>query len=100
MSDPRRDDDQSVHPISRRLSFLDGRMFRNRVGVALGLAALGLAAVDLFHHRHEIFEFEGVIGFYALFGFLAFGLVVLSGWPLRDLLGKPETYYRGDDEDA
>jgi hypothetical protein len=32
-------------------------------------------------------------GFYALFGFLAFGVAVLSGWPLGKLLRRREDYY-------
>ena len=32
-------------------------------------------------------------GFQGVFGFLAFGLAVLSGWPLGKMLRRPEDYY-------
>ena len=63
--------------------------------VGLGLLGLLLAALDFVMHRHAKFTLEAAYGFYALFGFLAFSFVVLMGWPLRHLLGRPEGYYDG-----
>ncbi len=51
-------------------------------------------------HAHAAPEMESVRGFYALFGFAAFAFVVLTGWPLRRLLARPETYYGDEGDDA
>ena len=32
-------------------------------------------------------------GFFGIFGFLAFGIAVLSGWPFGKLMRRPEDYY-------
>ncbi len=65
------------------------------VFVAVLCAALFL--VDFAVDRHEYIHLAEFPGFYALFGFAAFGGVVLSGWPLRRLLGRPENYYEPED---
>ena len=46
------------------------------------------------HHPH--FAFEAWPGFFAIFGFLAYCIIVLSAKSLRPLLRREETYY-GDD---
>ncbi|MAP95882.1 MAG: hypothetical protein CMK07_13105 [Ponticaulis sp.] len=61
-------------------------------------AALALASFVL-PARHEYLHFAEFPIFYALYGFGAFAFVVMTGWPLRKLLGRPENYY-GDEEDS
>lgn len=96
---PGRDDDK-IHPLARRFLFLDSPKFRGRVLYALGAAAILLALADLVVGRHAIFPFEGLAGFHAVFGFVAFAFVVLCGWPLRRLLGRREDYYGEGEEDV
>ena len=88
-----------LSPLARLLGLLDPKPVRRAMWIVLGLAAIGLGVVDVIHHRHEIAEAEGLPGFYAVFGFLAFTFVVLSGWVLRRVLSRPETYY-GEDGDG
>ncbi len=90
----------AIHPISRALGFLEKPGFPGYLTVALGVVAVALALVDLVHHRHELFTWEGWVGFHGWYGFLAFSFVVLMGWPLRALLSRPESYYGEDDGDA
>ncbi|MEO0883111.1 MAG: hypothetical protein AAFY34_10290 [Pseudomonadota bacterium] len=63
-----------------------------------GLAALSvfLIAADFAIDRHYKEEIEGITGFYAIYGFLSFGFVVLMGWPLGRLLRRKENFY-GDE---
>tara|TARA_B100001179_G_scaffold230358_1_gene217772 strand:+ start:441 stop:764 length:324 start_codon:yes stop_codon:yes gene_type:complete len=68
------------------------------IGMLVLSAALVLASFVL-PERHEYVHLAEFAPFYAIFGFLAFGLVVLSGWPLRKLLGRPENYYEPEEND-
>ena len=68
------------------------------VFIAIAVLSAGLFVADFAVHRHEYIHLAEFKGFYALFGFAAFGLVVLSGWPLRRLLGRPENYYEPEDQ--
>lgn len=51
---------------------------------------------DLFYHRHYERTWEGVFGFYALYGFIACVTLVLVATQLRKFLMRQENYY--DDE--
>lgn len=92
------EDQGAVHPLARRFLFLDTPSFKARVLVFLGVLTLVLGIADFAVHRHAYFAFERFPGFFVLFGFSAFAFVVLSGWPLRRLLGRPENYYGGEDD--
>jgi hypothetical protein len=89
-----------IHPIARRLRFLEAPGFPRRLMLALLAAFVVLAGFDIVHHRHALFTWEGLWGFHALYGLGAFTFVVLMGWPLRAVLTRPETYYGEGDEDA
>jgi hypothetical protein len=60
-------------------------------GLVALCAALGLA--DFVYPRHGIFGFEEIPLAYAIFGFVCFFGIVLSGYPLRWLVGRDEDYY-------
>jgi len=92
--------DSGVHPAARPFLFLDKANVRTAISFGvIGLAAL-LLLVDFLVHRHEYLALGETRGFYAAFGFIAFGFVVLTGWPLRALLGRGEDYYGEPDDDA
>ena len=57
---------------------------------ALGAVLIGLEVV--FSHR-PVTSIVTVPGFFGIFGFAAFAIAVLSGWPLGKLLRRPEDYY-------
>lgn len=83
-----------MHPLMQRLiALIEAQNFGRRLMIVLGAAFIGLAGADIFHRRHALFSWEGLWGFHAWFGFAAFAFVVLMGWPLRDLLSRPENYY-------
>ena len=48
---------------------------------------------DLFTHRHPHFGFDGFIGFYALFGFVACAVLILLAKLIGRVLKVNEDYY-------
>lgn len=60
----------------------------------LSVCALSVAA-DFFVHKHHVhFSLEEGVGFYAVYGFVSFVLLVaVSKFILRPLVSRPEDYY-------
>ena len=63
-------------------------IFRTLVG-----ACLVLLVAELFYDHHAYFEIDGLPGFYAVFGFVAFFFIVYAGKGLRRLIMRNEDYY-------
>ena len=86
--------DETMHPLSKALF---GWVGSSRTPLFLLIAVIvicvGLVVIDLAVNRHEYLDFANANGFYALSGFAAFALAVLSGWPLGRLLRRDEDYY-------
>ena len=86
------------HPLSILLfSWMRSTLFFRVVTALLAAAGALLIALDAVLVRHSYTSIESLPGFFGVFGFLAFGLAVLSGWPLGRLMRRPETYYEPDD---
>lgn len=68
---------------------------RNVRRVVLGLVwvCVILAGMDLVVHRHVYHPWEAMIGFYAVYGFVACVLLVLLAKELRKVLIRAEDYY-------
>lgn len=56
-----------------------------------------LFVLDFIIHRHASREWEALPGFYAIYGFIAFVVLVLVSKVLRKLLMRKEDYYNVDD---
>ncbi len=54
---------------------------------------IALVGVDFFLHRHTHFDWEAIPGFYGMFGFVTFWVIVIIGKNLRKILMRPEDYY-------
>lgn len=98
MSDERQETPQlgeaGEHPLSVLLfSWMRSALFAKAVMWGLGLAGLVLVGVEIWMMRAPPKDVTATPGFYGVFGFLAFGLAVLSGWPLGRLLRRPEDHY-------
>jgi fucose 4-O-acetylase-like acetyltransferase len=86
--------DHGMHPISKLLFGWVGSPRTPFVLLVLVIAiCVALVLIDLAVNRHEYLDFANANGFYALWGFAAFALAVLSGWPLSKLLRRDEDYY-------
>lgn len=57
------------------------------------IACAVLLAADLVFHRHLIHPWEGLLGFYGIFGFVACTILVLVAKEMRRLLMRREDYY-------
>ena len=66
-----------------------GRQFT----ILLVVIALVLFILEFFLHRHGATAIESSFMFPAIFGFLAFALIVQVGKWLRPLLMRPEEFY-------
>ena len=61
------------------------------------VACAGLFAADLFYHRHAVFSWEGIWGFYPAYGFVACVLLVLIAKQMRKVVMRSEDYYDVDE---
>ena len=83
-----------MHPMSKLLFGWVGAPRTPLILLVLVIViCAGLVVFDLTVNRHEYLDFANANGFYALWGFAAFALAVLSGWPLGKLLRRDEDYY-------
>ena len=73
--------------------WLDGKRTGKRVFWGLSALCAGLGLADFLYRRHVIFDFEAFPLAYAIFGFVCFFGIVLSGYPLRKLVMRDEDYY-------
>ncbi len=82
------------HPLSVLLFSWMRTVLFFRVAMAL-LAATGavLIALEALASNRTITSVQSIPGFFGVFGFVAFALAVLSGWPLGRLMRRPEDYY-------
>ena len=56
-----------------------------------------LILLDFILHRHVLHEWEHITGFYAIFGFTAYLVIVQGANQLRKLVKRKEDYYDVDD---
>lgn len=86
--------DETMHPMSRALfGWVSSPRTPMIILIAVVVTCIALILLDFGLDRHEKVEMANANGFYALWGFAAFGLAVLSGWPLGKLLRRDEDYY-------
>lgn len=87
-------DESSTHPVSKLLfGWVGSPRTPFLILLAVIVICIGLILLDLGLNRHEYVDVANANGFYALWGFGAFALAVLSGWPLGKLLRRDEDYY-------
>ncbi|MBU6319167.1 MAG: hypothetical protein KGS00_05900 [Alphaproteobacteria bacterium] len=86
--------ERGEHPVSRMIfAPMRTQAFANRCLVATAVLAGLLVGVGLLAGGVSAGRIESLPGFYGLFGFGAFSLAVLSGWPLGRFLRRGERYY-------
>ena len=57
------------------------------------LAADLLDLMHVFYHKHTHYDVEGWFGFYGIFGFIAYALIVGAGWIWRTIVMRDPDYY-------
>jgi hypothetical protein len=86
--------DAQLHPAAKMLF---GWTEHKRAGAFifwfLALASVLLLAADFLIARKDYFDFAEGAGFYGLFGFSVFTLIVMAGWPLGWILRRRADFY-------
>lgn len=75
------------------MSWIDKPRNVTRLYRALWALGAALLAADLVAHRHAETSFDGWLGFYGLYGFVACVALVLAAKLLRRVVMRPEEYY-------
>lgn len=84
---------QSEKTGSEKIHFFDKpENIRFVLRIFYGLCAL-LVALDFIVHRHTEFRWEGLYGFYPLYGFVGCVVLVFVAKWMRTFLMRPEDYY-------
>lgn len=99
-NDGHSDDDDVIAPLARHLLWLETPLGLQKVIRGLMYLCGFLFVVDIFWHRHAYVPGEGLWGFHAIAGFVAFTLIVLGAKALRTLIKRDETYYAPYSVDA
>ena len=76
----------------KRHLFDSPRNVKRAIYLLYAVCGLSLVA-DFFVHRHLEHPWEGMFGFYAIYGFVACVLLVLIATQMRKLLMRRDDYY-------
>lgn len=93
MAQSRKDDPDKFPPLGQQMMWLEKPGSVAKVITALVLACTVVVLADFFYEKHGHFAEEEVEGFFAMFGFVMFTLLVLAARGLRVLVGEREDYY-------
>lgn len=85
--------DDVVAPLARHLLWLEAPLGLHKLIRVLMYLCGFLFLFDIFWHRHAYVPGEGLWGFHAIAGFVAFTLIVLGAKKLRTFIKRDETYY-------
>ncbi len=73
--------------------WLDDARNVKKIFYALVFICIALVISDAFYHKHTHYAFEGIFGFFGIFGFGLSFLLVLASRELRKILMRDEDYY-------
>ena len=80
-------------PPKKEFDYFDRPQVKRTFWILL-FVVCGLTIVpDLFTHRHPHFGFDGFVGFYAVFGFVACAVLILLAKLIGKILKVAENYY-------
>lgn len=99
-SDHSNDDNQNYSDLAKRFLWADSPDKVERVIRGLTILCVILFLLDFILHRHAYAPGEGLPGFYAFVGFIAFTVIVLGATQLRKLILRTENYYAPYSVDA
>ncbi len=89
-----------ITPLGEKLTALERPDIIKKMILGLGVFCAFLFLADLLHIRHGKFSAEDLLGFYGIYGFLAFTFIIISTKYLRMLIGRTESYYAPSSVDA
>ncbi len=79
--------------MSEKKHMFDNPKNVQRVIRGLYIACAVVFAADFFVHRHVDHPWESLFGFYGIYGFITFSILVLVSKELRKILMRKEDYY-------
>lgn len=85
-----------MHKPDNKEHFFDKPRNVNRLLWAVYIICGFLFVLDFVIHRHTSRDWEALPGFYAIYGFLAFCVLVVVAKLMRKLLMRKEDYYDVD----
>ena len=84
-------------PTDEKVYFFDKAENVDRFLMVFYVVCGVLLLLDFIVHRHTMHDWEKLPGFYAIFGFVAFVMLVIVSKLMRKLLMRKEDYYDVDD---
>jgi len=100
MAKPTRKKDQNIHPVGKKLLWVEDSGNISLMIKVLAVFCGLLFLVNLFVHLHGHFAVEAIPGFYGIYGFIAFAFIVIATKYLREVIGRKEDYYAPDVVDS
>lgn len=85
------------HPADENRYFLDKKENVEKLLRVFYVICGVLFILDFVIHRHTVMDWERLPGFYAIYGLVAFVILVLVSHVMRRLLMRKENYYDVDD---
>jgi len=94
MADKKTDNEPPKLWLARALLWADNPKTPGRIFQFLIFTCAALVLTDfIVGQRYDYFYFDGITGFYGIYGFSAFVFVVFAGILLRKLIKRDEDYY-------
>ena len=87
--------EETKNTASGRTGWLERPGSIKKLFLSLLVVSAILILADLAYHKHAHYAVEEWFGFYAIFGFIAYSLIVGAGWIWRRLVMRSEDYYDG-----
>ena len=72
--------------------FMNATLIKVMIIILLFISGV-LFIFDFFYSRYSHFEIEKYNGFYAIYGFVAFSVIIFGSKGLRFLIKRPENFY-------
>ena len=84
---------------NKKRYWLDSSVNIDKLYRYFSIACIAIALIDVLdlvgvlYHKHPHYAAEKIPGFYAIFGFAAYALIVVAGFVWRKVVMREEDYY-------
>ena len=94
MAENRNDNPQTWSLLGRFFHKINRLGEQNKLTWILGAVCVILIALNLTYSNKGHYSAENILGFYAVYGFIAFSFIIFAATALRALIKRPEDYYQ------
>lgn len=88
-----KDDPSRYPPLGRALMWVDKPGSANKLFWGLAIFGVVLFALEFTYKKYGEFMVQEIPGFFGVYGFVMFSLLILAAKGLRVLIKRPENYY-------